>query len=115
MHKDFAIIIRDYDRIGALRCAFWSYDAAGEKRSPITGALLKSKGLAKGRPDYEFIKIIDNIANHIFIEFKCGKNKQSQEQKDFQKMCAGTSNLKYGLCYSIDEALAFLKEYHIIR
>jgi hypothetical protein len=52
IHKAFARTVEAYKSINKLNCAWYSYDASGEKRNIITGALLKAKGLKAGHPDY---------------------------------------------------------------
>lgn len=109
MHKQFAGIIRQYEGYGKLKCEWWSYDSAGEKRSLMTGALLKAKGLKPGKSDYEFKQIRGNIAHHLYIEFKFGKGKQSDNQIAFEKTCKA-SNEKYYVVYSVEEAIDILKK-----
>jgi hypothetical protein len=111
MHKDFAKIIRQYEGYKRLNCLRWSYDASGEKRSVMTGSLLKAKGLKSGKADYEFIKkLSDNIAHYLYLEFKFGKGKQSDSQKEFEALFKDFSNVKYCVVYSIQEAIEILKQ-----
>ena len=115
IHKTFANTIRTYENLKLLNCERWSYDAAGEKRQLTTASLLKAKGLKRGHPDYSFICIQRGIAIIVYIEFKAGKNKQTEEQKKFQLMCEKSSNLIYQTCYSCEEAIDFLKQNGVIK
>lgn len=119
IHKSFAAMVRQYEAYGKLDCLFWTYNASGEKRSVITGALLKAKGLAKGFPDYVFFQKRQVISAFelkvVFIEFKAGKGKQSDSQREFQAKFDGLHNARYYLCYSVDEALKALQKEEIIK
>lgn len=121
IHKKFANIIRDYEAYNKLNCLYWSYNASGEKRTPMTGALLKAKGLNKGMADYVFFQrkkksdVVKFYLNVIFIEFKAGKNKQSDSQKDFENKFIDLFNCKYYTCYSVDEAINILEKEDVIK
>ena len=115
MHKNFARLVRQYEAYNRLKdCAAWTYNAAGEKRSIMTGALLKAKGLAKGWPDYLFIKSVAKkkqfIAEFIWIEFKAPNGKQSDEQFDFEVTCQHMQNMRYYLAYSVEQAIKILEK-----
>lgn len=113
-HKQFANTIKHYKALNKLNCCFWSYSPSGEKRNAITGSLLKAKGLTKGIPDFEFRLLKDKIMQHIYIEFKYGKNKQSPEQVYFQKTCDESINDNYYLAYSVDDAINILIDNGVI-
>lgn len=123
LHKDFASIVRQYESYKKLDVLLWSYFPSGEKRSAITGALLKAKGLAKGIPDYFFIQKRSVISAFepeydvkiVFIEFKFGKGKQSYSQVEFEKKMGGLQNVTYRLCYSVEEAINVLLKEKIIK
>ena len=119
MHKDFASLIRQYEGFGKLNCLRWSYDAAGEKRNATTGALLKAKGLKAGKADYEFIytRHINKIpvACYLYLEFKVGKGKQSDSQKEFENLFTDYENVEYYVAYSIKEALEIFFEKGILK
>lgn len=118
LHKSFAESIRTWQRLNKLHCLFWSYDASGEYRKKTTASLLKAKGLNAGHPDYQFITECPNGLSYsyiIYIEFKVKPNKQSKSQVHFQSQCKKTGNLKYYVCYSVEEAEAILKEWEIIK
>lgn len=117
IHKKFAIIVKQYELFYKLNCIFWSYNAAGEKRTPITGALLKAKGLKTGQADYTFYYQNRNSynVNILFLEFKAKKGKQSDSQKDFASKFEKNDNAKYEICYSVNEAVAVLEKFEIIK
>ena len=114
MHKQFGILMLQYEGFNLMDCEWFSYDASGEKRSLITGALLKAKGLRPGKSDYEFRQLRDDIMYHIYIEFKVPKGKQSPNQKAFEKTCAKAKNNIYYLAYSVEEAVKILQQEKIL-
>lgn len=79
---------------------FYTYMPFGEKRSAITGALLKSKGTKKGVPDYMIFLKNGYI---LWIECKVGKNKQTQEQIDFENMIKDFNNQFYYVVYTLED------------
>src|SRR5690348_6632305 len=54
----------------------------GSKRNPVTGAILKREGVRKGSVD---LMLVEPTKTHhgLFIEMKAGKNKPSDEQREF--------------------------------
>lgn len=115
IHKQFATIVKQYEFYNQLQCLFWSYNASGEKRTAITGALLKAKGLKTGQADYTFFYNQNNVANILFIEFKAKKGKQSDTQKEFESKFANLTNVDYQVCYSVNDAVELLKKVKIIK
>jgi hypothetical protein len=130
IHKNFADLLRVKEYLKQINCVFWSYNAAGEKRSPITGALLKAKGLKTGQADYTFYYQNRNSynVNILFLEFKAKKGKQSESQKDFEKRkrerermirdeskFEAKDNVNYEVCYSVDEAVSVLEKFGIMK
>lgn len=121
IHKQFAAELRQLEGYNQLNCDFWSYDASGEKRSAITGSLLKSKGLRPGAADYSFRIVKKNIAYYIYIEFKIpylkGKHaegKQSDNQIAFEKLCYAC-NEQYYIARSVKEGLDILRYEDILN
>ena len=114
LHKHFANTICQYEVYKKLKCIFWTYSASGEYRKPATGALLKAKGLKTGFADYHFIYRIDGIDYNIFLEFKAGKNKQSQSQIDFQNLYKESKNSFYYVVYSVEDAINILIKHNVI-
>lgn len=83
------------------------YHACNEgKRDPKRA---KRIGIKSGVADVHLA-----IANHqyhsLYIEFKAGKNTQTDEQIAFQKQVEAAGN-KYVVCYLAAEAIQILKEY----
>jgi hypothetical protein len=113
LHKQFAALIKKYEKMGKLNCSFWSYDASGENRTLQTGALLKAKGLRPGKSDYEFKIVKSGIAYHIYIEFKTETGKQSPNQKLFEESCRAV-NESYHIARSVQDGLKILEEEGII-
>ena len=90
---------------------FWTYMPFGEKRNIITGALLKAKGTKKGVPDFLILKRQKTTTKIIWLEVKTGKNKQTQEQIDFENKISGMYNEDYYVIHSIQELKEVLKKY----
>lgn len=84
---------------------FWSYCPFGEKRNAITGALLKAKGTKRGVPDFLILIRKNNITKIIWLEAKIGKNKQSEEQIDFENKTKEQINEKYYIVYNLDNVI----------
>ena len=127
LHKQFGSLINKYEALNKLNCIFWTYSAAGEKRTITTASLLKAKGLQSGQPDYHFIKRVNLIYDHllrnidftIYLEFKkpkttTAKGKQSESQKDFEARFKDSDNSKYYVVYSVDQALKVLEKEGIL-
>lgn len=128
IHKDFASSIKQYQGYKKLKAHWWSYDASGEKRNAITGALLKAKGLNAGKPDYEFIMVKTSpnnknlcLAHYIYIEFKKPKDinspagTQSDNQKKFENIFKDAINANYYICYSVKEAIDILINHEFLE
>lgn len=114
LHKNFKKKIEEYIIYKKFSCNPWTYIPSGEYRTLTTGALLKAKGLQTGWADYLFIKNIDGIDHNIFLEFKAGKNKQSQSQITFQSFFKDSKNTFYYVVYSVEEAINILIKHNII-
>lgn len=142
LHKLFANTIRQYEGWKQLDCAWWGYNAAGEKRSIITGSLLKAKGLKSGEADYQFLlkkqsgyslsryyadeygrqrNVPTYSLHYIYLEFKKPKTSSSvagtlsDKQEAFQAMVEDCDNADYYVVYSVQEALEILIKHGIIK
>lgn len=89
---------------------FWTYMPFGEKRNAITGALLKAKGTKRGVPDFMILLTRENTTHIIWLEAKCGKNKQSLEQKEFENRAKNAYNEKYYVVKSLDDVEEVMKK-----
>jgi hypothetical protein len=70
----------------------------------------------KGHPDYVFyVKDNNNYVKIVWIEFKYGKNKTTEEQKEFQNSFIGINNTFYYVAYSVEEAMNILKQHNLIK
>ena len=75
------------------------------KRSVVTGALLKRKGMKPGCPDIH----IDREGGQTFkIELKVGTNKQSKPQVEYERECKRLG-IGYHLCYSVNEVVKVME------
>jgi hypothetical protein len=116
LHKQFATAIKKLQLYKQVYFIQWTYNAAGEKRSITTASLLKTKGVQKGHPDYVFYgKDNNNYVKIVWIEFKYGKNKTTEEQKEFQNSFIGINNTFYYVAYSVEEAMNILKQHNLIK
>ena len=64
--------------------------------------------------NYHFIYRIEGIDYNLFLEFKAGKNKQSQSQIDFQNLYKDSKNSFYYVVYSVEEAINILIKHNVI-
>ena len=79
LHKQIAKYLADCEMAKVFgRSGFWTYMPFGEKRTALTGALLKSKGTKRGVPDFMILVRLDNSTEIIWIEAKSEKGKQEQ-------------------------------------
>jgi hypothetical protein len=106
---------------------FFTYNPSGELRTKTTGALLKSKGLQRGIPDYT-IKVNADIllfvggreplrvrnAFFLYLEAKVGNNKQTIEQLEYQRMTEFNYNEVYRVVRDIEEVQKVFEEFRKI-
>ena len=126
IHISFANSIRWYEAGGKTKIAWWSYDASGEKRSTVTGGLLKRKGLNPGKPDYFFYYIDkEDYLYAVYIEFKKPltftadgtKSKAgvlSDKQEIFLSKMSKAKNVNCYICYDVESAINALKKHGLI-
>lgn len=109
LHKNTAEVLTNYK-------IWFTYIPSGEKRSIMTGALLKAKGLKRGLPDFWIRYRVGFIMHHLYLEAKVGKNKQDREgfQKTFEESCKASVNEKYYIYKSLDELISILKKEGVI-
>ena len=83
----------------------------GGARNVITGAMLKKEGATAGVFDV-FVGITNPSRGlpGLFIEFKAGKNKLSEKQKDFMGEMI-SEGYECETCYSLEEAIKCLNDY----
>jgi hypothetical protein len=87
----------------------WIYAVPnGGKRNVITAAKLKREGVKAGVWDVH-IPVPMYHYHGAWIEFKAGKNKLTESQKEFRQ--ALTGKYLFAVRYSVDEALEFLNDY----
>jgi hypothetical protein len=91
------------------RIDFFTYNASGELRTKITGALLKKKGLQRGIPDFTIDKSVNNIKFLLYLEAKVGKNKQTKEQKEYEERAEKNNNEMYRVVRTIEEVEKYIK------
>ncbi len=89
----------------------------GEKRSPITGALLKRMGVRPGVEDLQFIWSNDRAGSPLYayfyaIEVKPEGRYQSAVQKDRQRAVLAAGG-RYAVCRSTDDVRETLAQWCI--
>lgn len=92
----------------------YGYNTAGEYRPIKTALTIKRKHGETGVADYIVEYRIDGIDNRVYLEFKAGKNKQSQSQIDFQNLYKDSKNSFYYVVYSVEEAINILIKHNVI-
>lgn len=81
----------------------------GGSRNSLEAKNLKKEGMLSGVADLHII----SKNKILFIELKVGKNKQSETQKEFQKIVENYG-FKYFVVRSLDELLEILKKEQVI-
>ena len=81
----------------------------GGSRNIIEAKRLKDEGVLSGAPDL-FLSIAKKDFHGFYIEMKFGKNRQSENQKKFEKNIV-KYGYKYSLCYSLDEFMNLINNY----
>jgi hypothetical protein len=81
----------------------------GGKRSPIEAKIMSGEGVMSGVLDL-FLMKARNDYNGLYIEMKYGKNKLTQNQKEFIKK-AEAQGYKTAVCYTFDEFMSVVNEY----
>lgn len=102
MSVEFADKLRELTLQKRLGC-LWCHIPNEGKRSALVAIITKAMGMIPGVGDFLFCWG-DGSA---FVELKHGKNKQSVHQRNFELWC-GENNVRYAVCYNIDEAIAIL-------
>mgnify|MGYP003334342774 CR=1 FL=1 len=92
----------------------YGYNTAGEYRPIKTALTIKRKHGETGVADYIVEYRIDGIDHRVYLEFKAGKNKQSQSQIDFQNLYKDSKNSFYYVVYSVEEAINILIKHNVI-
>ena len=92
----------------------YGYNTAGEYRPIKTALTIKRKHGETGVADYIVEYRIDGIDHRVYLEFKAGKNKQSQSQIDFQNLYKDSKNSFYYVVYSVKEAINILIKHNVI-
>lgn len=80
------------------------------KRSKVEGARLKALGMLPGVADMLFV--IGGRAH--YLEFKTPIGRQTENQKAFQ-LCCEAAGVPYELVRSIDQAMAVLARWGVLR
>lgn len=81
----------------------------GGKRNAIEAMKFKRMGTISGFADL-FLMMPNKTFNGLFVELKVGKNKQTENQKAFEKE-AVNQLYAYRVCYTFDEFVSIVKSY----
>jgi len=100
---------------------YWTYSAAGERKSLKTSALQKRKGLQKGDYDYRFeIMKKGNCGCNsyylhiIYLEFKSKKGSLTVEQKTLFEKRKNIENVKCYFPKTVQEGIELLEKEGIL-
>lgn len=74
----------------------------GGRRDAVTGAKLKAEGVIAGVADLIFLKRNSRYCG-LLIEMKKPKGKQSESQKEWERIINTLGEFKYVRCHSFDE------------
>ena len=81
----------------------------GGRRDKWTAKIMKDEGARAGVPDLILLIPMGGYAS-LCIEMKTPTGKQSQAQKDFEKIAKKMKN-KYEVCHSFEEFRTAVKQY----
>ena len=81
----------------------------GGSRHPIEAANLKRQGVTAGVPDI-FCAIPREPYHGLFIEFKAGKNKLTDVQREAIELFR-SAGYRCEVCYSLEEAIEIFNKY----
>lgn len=81
----------------------------GGSRNKIEAANLKRQGVIAGVADC-FLSIPNSYSHGLFIEFKIGKNKQTENQIEFEKAIS-IFDYQYCVIYSFEEFVNTIESY----
>jgi hypothetical protein len=74
----------------------------GGRRDAVTGAKLKAEGVIAGVSDLIFLKRNSRYCG-LLIEMKKPKGKQSESQKEWERIINTLGEFKYVRCHSFDQ------------
>lgn len=74
----------------------------GGRRDAVTGAKLKAEGVIAGVSDLIFLKRNSRYCG-LLIEMKKPKGKQSESQKEWERIINTSGEFKYVRCHSFDQ------------
>jgi hypothetical protein len=110
LHLDTAMILNSLG-------LWFTYFPSGEYRFKKTAIVLKRKGVKSGVSDFIVRHIRGGITYFLYLEAKCGYNKQDKEgfQRNFQELVEVNLNEKYYVYKSIEELKKILIMEGLIR
>lgn len=104
----FADGLREYAITGKLT-ATWVHIPNEGKRHPITALIMRAMGMISGAGDYT----VNWSTGSGYIEFKNGKNTQTDYQKDFEQWCKA-QGVHYEVCRTPTEGFNVLKNWGVL-
>lgn len=109
-HK-LQVQLLDYLTVAGRRDLFWFAVPNAGLRSYRVGAMMKAEGLRSGVADLCFMLDGGRVA---WMEMKTTTGRQSDYQRGFEHRCKQLGH-PYALCRSLDEAIAVLREWGVLR
>lgn len=109
MSVELADNLRELTLQRKMHCVF-THIANEGKRSLLVALITKAMGMIPGVGDFLFCW----ATGSAFIELKAGKNKQSENQKNFELWCQ-ENDVKYAVCYSVEESILTLQRWGLIN
>lgn len=82
----------------------------GGRRDAITAAKLKAEGVVAGVADL-ILLLPNRYYGALLIETKTAKGKQSQAQRQWQKLITERGEYRYIVCRSLDEFISEVEDY----
>lgn len=82
----------------------------GGRRDPLTGARLRDEGVTAGVADLILLKG-NGTYNALCLEMKTGVGRQSQSQRQWQRLVEEQGKCLYSVCRTVDEFIKTVSRY----
>lgn len=82
----------------------------GGRRDPLTGARLRDEGVTAGVADLILLKG-NGTYNALCLEMKTGIGRQSQSQRQWQRLVEEQGKCLYSVCRTVDEFIKAVGDY----
>ena len=105
-------ILREMERLFPAYAMLLVHNCNEFNGTKAQGGKRKSMGIRKGFPDLSFFVPTEHY-HGLHIELKCGRNKQSEEQKKYQELLE-KQGYQYVVCKSVEEFINGIDKYLLL-